>query len=92
METSTTSVNSDAINIFPNPVTDKMVLTVNNTLEGNVKVEVVNMQGSVVKTVNLNKQAGSAQFYIAVSELPVGQYAVKVSMTNWTQSKIIIKQ
>ena len=69
-----------------------MVLTVNNTLEGNVKVEVVNMQGSVVKTVNLNKQAGSAQFYIAVSELPVGQYVVKVSMTNWTQSKIIIKQ
>ena len=69
-----------------------MVLTVNNNLEGSVKVEIFNLQGSLVKAVSLNKQAGSAQFYISAGELPTGQYAVKVSMTNWTQTKIIIKQ
>ena len=69
-----------------------MVLTVNNELQGAVIVDVINMQGAVVKSVNLNKQTGSSQFYISAGDLQAGQYIVRVTMTGWTQTKMIVKQ
>jgi endoglucanase len=82
-----------SIDIFPNPVADRFVLQVNNELTGAVKVEVIDLQGKVLKQFSLTKAAaGSSQFYLSVGELPAGNYLVKVSMEGWSEVKQMVKQ
>jgi predicted esterase len=88
----TSVVNPNEIEIFPNPVISQLILKVNNTLTGNLRVDVINMQGVIRKSINLNKQAGSNQFYLSLGDLPAGQYILRLSMTEWNESRMIIKQ
>jgi 5-hydroxyisourate hydrolase-like protein (transthyretin family) len=88
----TTAVNNQQVEIFPNPVINQMILKLNNAYSGNLKVEVVNMQGMTRKTVNLVKQPGTNQFYLSLGDLPAGQYIIRLIMTEWTESRMIIKQ
>ncbi|MBA2744974.1 MAG: carbohydrate-binding protein [Flavisolibacter sp.] len=83
---------AETVELFPNPATDKLVVKVSNTLAGALKIDVVNLQGAIVKSVSLNKQSGSNQYYLSVGDLPVGQYNIRLTMTNWTENKMIIKQ
>ena len=81
------------MSIYPNPVKDKFQLQINNTFTGKVTVQIYDMQGSLQKTLSLNKtDAGSVQFYLSIGELAAANYIIKATMTGWTQSKEIIKQ
>jgi len=87
------TANDKALDIFPNPVTDRFVLQVNNELSGAVNVQIFNLQGSLQKQFTLSKAAaGSIQYYLSIGDFTAGSYFVKVSMKDWTQSKQIIKQ
>jgi hypothetical protein len=88
----TTAVNNQQIEVFPNPVINQLILKVNNNLTGNLRVDVVNMQGVIKKSINLNKQAGSNQFYLSLGDLPAGQYILRLAMTDWIETRMIIKQ
>ena len=91
MEVSTTT--SKSMEVFPNPVIDKFMLSLNNELTGALKVQVVNIQGSNVKEFSLSKSnAGTSQFYLNIGTLPAGQYIITATMNGWTESKQIIKQ
>jgi endoglucanase len=68
------------------------VLQVNNTLAGNVTVQVINAAGALQKQFSFSKTAGSTQFYISIGDLPAATYTIKVSMSGWTDSTQIIKQ
>jgi endoglucanase len=88
---STTSVAGLAI--YPNPITDKFQLQINNDLTGSVSVQVYDMQGSLQKQFALSKpDAGASQFYLSIGELAAANYVIKVTMNGWTESKQIIKQ
>ena len=81
------------LEIYPNPVTDKFVLTINNELTGAVNVQIYNMQGALAKQFTLSKSdATSSQFYLSIGELSAANYIVKVTMTGWTASQQISKQ
>ena len=62
-------------------------------MTGTIKVQVINLQGSVVKEFSLSKTAtGNSQFYLNIGTVPAGSYIVNAVMTGWTASKQIIKQ
>jgi len=89
----TTASTSAALDVFPNPVTDRFALQVNNELTGAMTVQIFDMQGALQKQFSLSKAAtGSSQFYLSIGELPAANYIVKVTMNNWSQSKQIVKQ
>jgi endoglucanase len=90
--TSVTDTSATALDVSPNPTTDKFVLQVNNTLAGNVTVQVINAAGALQKQFSFSKTAGSTQFYISIGDLPAATYTIKVSMSGWTDSTQIIKQ
>jgi hypothetical protein len=90
------SVNEEetsSFNVFPNPFKDRMVLQVNNDQTGSMKVQLIDIKGSVSKEFNLSKNlAGSTQTYLSAGNLPAGEYILKVTIGEWTESKIIVKQ
>jgi hypothetical protein len=88
-----TTTDSKSMEIFPNPVIDKFMLSMNNELTGTLKVQVINIQGSTVKEFSLSKSnTGTSQFYLNIGTLPAGQYIITATMNGWTESKQIIKQ
>jgi dienelactone hydrolase len=93
MTTETTNVaTTPALDVYPNPTTDRFVLQVNNSLSGNVSVQVINLAGAVQKQFSFSKAAGSTQFYISIGDLSAATYIVKVSMGTWSDSRQIVKQ
>jgi endoglucanase len=94
MSTETTNVSTaPALEVYPNPVTDRFVLQVNNSLSGAVNVQIVNLQGAVQKQFTLSKDAaGTSQFYLSIGDLPAASYIIKVTMNGWNDSTQIIKQ
>ncbi len=94
MSTETTNASTaPALEVYPNPVTDRFVLQINNSLTGAVNVQVVNLQGAVQKQFSLTKaDATTSQFYLSIGELAAASYILKVTMNGWNDSKQIIKQ
>lgn len=81
-----------AVSVFPNPVQDKLMLQVNNNLEGNMKVQIVDMNGSVNKEYTFVKNQTSTQVYLSAGDLVAGTYILRVQIGDWIETKTIIKQ
>lgn len=70
-----------SVKFFPNPATDKMSLELNILKASNLKIEVLNILGSVVSTIYEGKVSeGSVKKEIYVSSLNNGVYFVRVSV------------
>lgn len=81
------------LQIFPNPVTDRFVLQMNNTYSGPINVRILDMKGTVKKQFTMSKdKSGTSQVYLSVGDLPAGQYNVQLIMGEITESKTISKQ
>jgi endoglucanase len=90
---STALSTNPALAIYPNPITDRFQLQVNNDLTGAVQVQVYDMQGSLQKQFALSKpDAGTSQFYLSIGRLPAASYIIKVTMNGWTDYKQVIKK
>jgi dienelactone hydrolase len=90
---STSSVATTAISIYPNPIVNSFELQINNDLTGQVSVQVYDVSGTLQKQFSLAKpDAGTSQYYLSIGTLSSGTYIIKVTMNSWTQSKQIIKQ
>jgi poly(3-hydroxybutyrate) depolymerase len=80
------------LDIFPNPVQDRITLKVNNELTGTLSVQILDMTGAVKKQFNLSKASvGTIQNYLTIGDLQRGAYILKVQMNDWTQTIKIIK-
>jgi hypothetical protein len=87
------SATTASLQVFPNPFTDRFALTVINDLTGAMKVEIFNTSGAVQKQFSLTKgSAGATQTYLSAGDIPAGEYILKVSMSNWTETTKLIKQ
>ena len=65
---------SKVINVYPNPANDQLTISLNNTIsEGNIMV--MNMTGQVIKI--LKNQNGTSM-QLNISDLPAGNYVVKI--------------
>ena len=82
-----------ALRIYPNPVINNLQLQIHNDLTGQVSVQVYSMTGALQKQVLLNKrEIGSVRYSLSIGQLSAGNYIIKVTMNNWTDSKLISKQ
>jgi len=87
------AANAASVEMYPNPVQDKLVLKLNNELTGAVKVIITGVNGVVVKEFNFSKGSkGQSQFYLTLAQLPAGSYLLTVQMNQWKETKQLIKK
>ena len=74
--TGTSSINTlsleNKIRIFPNPVIDHIIIDQSNISIN--KIEIIDMEGKLIKQENYN----SSTKFIDISDLPIGQYIIKI--------------
>src|SRR5829696_8411157 len=83
---------ASSLSLYPNPVRDVVSLSMDNSGEGRVQVELISLSGAVVKQFSFNKQRGVAQKSLSLIGLAKGTYLMKVSLPGWTKSTQLIKQ
>ena len=61
---------STSISTYPNPAADRIVLSINNNYTGQMRVEIIDLKGSVVKQFKLSKtHNGISQNYLPDGDL-----------------------
>jgi hypothetical protein len=83
---------TSSVAVFPNPVQDAFTLTLGQNFKGNIKVQVVNTTGAVVREYRLQKTQLRSQDKMSLGNLAPGTYFVTISSMQGTVSKQIIKQ
>jgi hypothetical protein len=78
---------SDAINIYPNPAKDVLMIDLTAFKSNFNQVRIMNMQGQQVVTVNPN---GDQTFRVKVDNLPEGIYFLQLQTENGIYSKKFI--
>jgi hypothetical protein len=81
-----------ALGIYPNPAVDRFLLDVNNTLTGAIRIQIVNMNGNMVRQQIIQKTGPSARVNINITGLQPGHYTVHALMNGWSTSTHLIKQ
>src|SRR5690606_19455700 len=67
------------INMFPNPASSDVEITIDNATSGIADIEVTDMNGRVIAQISADLQDGSNSIPLDVSGWAAGVYAVKVS-------------
>ena len=82
------------INVFPNPVFNFLSLSFTNFSQGGYQINLVNVNGRVVKCAKVNIQSTSATTNLQVGDLSAGSYFLRVmdSKGAAVANKIIVKQ
>jgi endoglucanase len=82
-----------SLNVYPNPVTNKFQLQINNDRTGALSVQVYDAQGRLQKLFSLKKNdTGQVQYYLSIGELSAGTYIISAVMDGWSESKQIVRQ
>jgi hypothetical protein len=81
-----------SVAVFPNPVQDAFTLTLGQNFKGNIKVQVVNTSGAIVREYRLQKTQLRSQDKLSLGNLVPGTYFVTISTMQGIVSKQIIKQ
>ena len=76
------------IQVYPNPVKDRLTIKTNSQHLLNTSIDIINMQGMVVKKVLVTSQ----QTTVDVSSLPAGVYTLRYLNNNGQQTIRITKQ
>jgi|GEM_PF-521868 len=82
---------ADAFDVYPNPVTDRFVLKLSSAYAGKMTVQVFSISGALQKQFSLSKAAGATQTYLNISDLTKGEYILKVTAGDWSDTKKLIK-
>jgi len=85
------SINTPSFTIYPNPVSDKFSLAINNTSMGQLKVDLVNQAGALVGSFMFNKDQDSIHIELTAQNLASGIYFVRVTIANWNDVRKIVK-
>ncbi|WP_207493277.1 choice-of-anchor I family protein [Aridibaculum aurantiacum] len=86
--TATTGVaNKALVKVFPNPVTDKLVVRVDASQTGAGQVRISNLAGVVVLAKTINQQVE-----IDMQELPAGIYTVTYSNNSYHEAIQVVKK
>ena len=83
--------NQAALKIVPNPVHDHFTLDLVNSEIGNMQVQVVSINGAVVKSLTIAKNQSHITQTISIGSLPQGTYIVHVQIKNWSGMVKILK-
>jgi hypothetical protein len=84
--------NNEQIQLFPNPASDKIMITSGKDIISNVTVNIVDVAGRVAQTLSYNNMPANVQQSIDISKLAKGIYFVKVNSANSEMiEKLIVK-
>ncbi len=87
-----TAASSAALEVYPNPLTDRAMVKLNSEYVGSFTVLITNQAGAVVKQITLNKAAkGLSQQYVSLGSLPKGTYVLTAKTNGSEESTIIVK-
>ncbi len=73
-----TDKESFGLSFFPNPAKDKVIILTENIDNNKASIEIINLQGKVIKTISLTEQQSNSNILIDVSNLSKGMYLVKL--------------
>ena len=82
---------STSFEVYPNPVKDNLVLSLNNAYKGNMNVRITTAAGAVVKEFAINKANNKIQSTLTLADLPKGQYILLIQGKEWKETKKLIK-
>ncbi len=77
--------------INPNPVIENFTIDLNNNYTGKMHVLIINESGTIIRSLNLNKDQESTQLSLSARNFPPGAYFVRVQIGNWIDTKKILK-
>ncbi len=78
--------NKYTYSIYPNPASDMIQVTSDNTVSSNANVQIVNMQGQVLITKQINSNTQPIQ--VNISSLSSGIYFIKIMTTDGTMNQM----
>ncbi len=76
---------STGLSIYPNPATDKIVINIFSTINGNGTVKICAVDGRTITNSNYTVQQGSKQLNISLQNIPMGTY---ILVTTFQKGKI----
>ncbi len=79
-----------SLNVFPNPSTGRFNIEINSTLEGLLRVTVLNYLGQEVQTVVKPNFTGTASVRVDLNDVASSYYMVKVEMAGQTRYRKVI--
>lgn len=84
--------NNEQIQLFPNPASDKIMITSGKDITSNVVVNIVDVAGRVAQALSYNNLPANTQQSIDISKLARGIYFVKINSANSEMiEKLIVK-
>lgn len=88
------SVNIDKISIYPNPFQNSFSLEINTDFRDNMQLQIIDMQGNILKTENIVLRDNESVFLtkISVQNFKPGLYILQLTSESNVQTVKIIKQ
>ncbi|MEP7253091.1 MAG: PKD domain-containing protein [Ginsengibacter sp.] len=80
-----------SLKVYPNPVTDNFVLQFNHQQQGSMKLQLYNINGSLIKEIIVSQVSSGTTVNVPMRELPQGTYLLKVQAGKWSETRKIIK-
>jgi hypothetical protein len=78
-------------NLYPNPVTDRAVIRINNILKSPIVANIYSFDGRLEKSVTMNEQEVNAGYNVDLSSLRKGNYIMKIQSYDKSYSGRFIK-
>lgn len=82
----------NSIRMFPNPAANKLNMTMQNEIKGEVSMRIVSLIGTEMVTRSFTKSSASLSHTFDTSTLPAGVYILQVQTVEGQASKIFVKQ
>lgn len=80
-------------NIYPNPTTDQLNITFNQTTDAYTSINIYSMNGQLVRSISKNSSVGVQQIQLNVNDWLNGTYNIQVISNNQVvANKLFIKQ
>lgn len=77
------------LNLFPNPSSQNITLTVENLSTNNIEISIIDTFGKKIIYLNEKSLLNSNEFTIDISSLPSGNYIVQIEIDQGTYSRVI---
>lgn len=85
-------MSDNEITVYPNPVKDNLYLKFDKALEWDVRIRIIGIDGSILKTLQPGPVQGKAVLDISLSDLPPGLYILSVEGNKISYKARIVKQ